>query len=703
MNRPLFASTLALAPVFLAIVACGAAPPAPMATPQVPSGAAPAPASGAPKPVAVSLESVGLDPKALDRNADACTDFYRFACGSWIDGTKIPDDKPGYFRSFSSISDRNEADVRQIVEDAAAGKIATPAGKKVGAYYAACMDVDAIEKAGLAPIAPLRKIVRAVHDDATLVAAVSSLHAAGVSAFFSYAEDQDYKSSQDTIGEIDQGGLGLPDRDFYLRDDDKSKELRKAYQALVETMGRDAGASASDARSMAVDVMRIETALAKIAKSNVERRDPKSLYHRIDRDGVLAAGKKFGWAAYLQARGQGAQKAINVTNPDYLAGLDAILGSEKPAALVHYLDWHVISALGLSAPKKLDDERFAFEKLLTGQDKQQERWKRCVASTQGALGELVAQPYLDKRFDRDSKAAAEQMIAGIRQAFGADLARIAWMDPRTKARAAAKLQTIAFQIGYPAKWRAYDFEVDPKNFGVDQLAATRWEVARHLGKIGKPLDKDDWFMSPTDVDAYADPQKALMVFPAGILQPPFFSKGFSPAVNLGAIGVVIGHELTHHFDDQGAQFTETGNLDNWWLPEDRAKFEAKGSCVADQYSAYETVPGVKLNGRLTLGENIADIGGVKMAYAAYRSARASAPETQVADGFTEDQQFFLAFGQAWCAAVRPEMARTLAEVDPHSSPRFRVNGAISDTPEFAAAFHCAEGAPMHPASACQVW
>jgi predicted metalloendopeptidase len=620
MNSALLAYPLAVVPVALAIAACGSAPPPAPAPPQAASSmASAAPAPAAPTPVVVTLESVGLDPKALDRTTDPCTDFYRFSCGSWIDSTKIPEDRPSYSRSFSSIADRNEADIRQIVEDAAAGKIATPAGKKVGAYYAACMDVDAIEKTGLAPIEPLRKLIRAVHDDATLGAAVAELHKAGVNVFFSYAEDQDYKNAQSTIGEIDQAGLGLPEKGFYVRDDDKSKDLRKAYQAYVEKMARLAGASAGDAKSTAADVLRIETALANISKSNVERRDPKSLYHRIDRDGVLAAGKTFPWAAYLDARGQGSQKEINVTNPDYLGGLDKILASEKPAALRHYLDWHALTSIGLAAPRQMDQERFAFNKLLSGQDRMRERWKRCIASTQAALGELVARPYLDRRFDGESKAAAEHMISGIRQAFGDDLAQITWMDPKTKARAATKLQAIAFQIGYPSKWRTYDFDVDAKNFGLDDLAATRWEVARHLGKIGKPIDKDDWTMSPSDVDAYADAQKALMVFPAGILQPPFFSKTFSPAVNLGAIGVVIGHELTHHFDDEGSQFTETGNMENWWLPEDQAKFEAKGSCVADQYSAYEPVPGVKLDGRLTLGENIADIGGLKMAFAAYRN------------------------------------------------------------------------------------
>ena len=651
----------------------------------------------------MTLESVGLDPSALDRKADACTDFYRFACGGWLDKNQIPPDKPVYSRSFSTIADRNDADLRAIVEDARAGKITTPAGKKVGAFYGACMDEAAIETAGTKALDPLRKVIAAVHDDKTLAVAVAALHDAGVNAFFSFAEAQDFKDAQKVIGQIDQEGLGLPDRDFYTRDDDTSKEIRKKYAEHVEKLSVLGGSSAKEAKAIALDVLRIETALAKVSKTNVERRDVPGLYNKIDRAGVLAKSTHFSWTTYFEARKSGAVNEINLTSVPFLVGLDAIVPGEKAEAIRRYLGWHLLTALTSALPKKIDDERFRFMQVLTGQPTQRARWKRCVGATDDSLGELLAQPYLDKRFGRDSKAAAEGMISAIRAVFAENLAALSWMDAATKKRAAAKLEAIAFQIGYPSKWKTYDFDIDAKGYAADLLAARRWDIARHLAKIGKPLDKTEWGMTPPQVDAYADPQKMLMVFPAGILQPPFFSKAFSPAVNLGAIGMVIGHELTHHFDDQGSQFTETGDVASWWSPEVKAKFDAKGTCVADQYSAYEAVPGVKLNGRFTLGENIADIGGVKMAYAAYHQMRKGAEETQVADGFSEDQQFFLAYGQVWCTLIRDELARTAAQTDEHSPPKFRINGALADVPEFGRAFACAEGTPMRPKTACEVW
>ena len=704
MARTALAGSLALLAVVAA--ACGAppdpvSPPAPLGSASARGASSAAPAG--PRPVAVTLESVGLDGAALDRKADPCANFYQFACGGWLAKTQIPADKPAYTRSFTSIADRNEADLRAIVEDARAGKIATPAGKKLGAFYGACVDDAGREAAGTKALAPLRKLIAAVHDEKTLATAVAALHDAGINAFFSFAETQDFKDAQKVIGEIDQAGLGLPDRDFYTRDDEKSKEILKKYGAHVEKLTALGGASAKEAKVIAEDVVRIETALAKISKTNVERRDVPNLYHKLDRTGVVAAAKHFPWVAYLEARKLGAVNDINVTSVPFLEGLDKLIPGEKPEALRRYLEWHLLDALSTALPKKLDEESFRFVQVITGQEKQRERWKRCVEYTDESLGELLAQPYLEKRFGKDSKAAAEDMIAAIRAVFGEGLAALPWMDAATKKRAASKLQAIAFQIGYPSKWKTYDFEVDEKSYAGALLAARKWDIARHLAKIGKPLDKTDWGMTPPQVNAYADPQKTLMVFPAGILQPPFFDKSFPPAVNLGGIGMVIGHELTHHFDDQGAEFTETGNVESWWTPEVKAKFDAKATCVAEQYSGYEVVPGVKLNGRLTLGENIADIGGVKMAYAAYRRMRAGATETQVADGFSEDQQFFLAYGQAWCTKTREELARTLAQVDPHSAPEFRINGASADVPQFAQAFSCAEGTPMHPKAACEVW
>jgi predicted metalloendopeptidase len=706
MNRPLLAASFVLGSVVA--VACGSPPDPvtpPPATSAVSGPVAPPPPAG-PKQVAVTLASVGLDANAIDKKADPCTDFYRFACGNWTDTTKIPADKPIYARGFSTIADRNEADLRQITEDARAGKISTPAGKKLGAFYGACMDEAAIEAGGTKALDPLRKVIRGVKDAKTLAIAVAALHDAGANVFFTFGATQDFKDAQRLIGEIDQAGLGLPDRDFYTRDDGKSKEILGKYEGHVTALSELGGHAAKETKTIAADVLRIETALAKVSQTNVQRRDVPAQYHKIDRDGVLGRSKSFAWTDYLAARSKGTTKDvkdINVTSLAFLDGLDAIVKTEKPEAIRRYLEWHLLSAYATTLGKKIDDERFRFVQVLTGQEKQRDRWKRCVEATDDAVGELLAQPFVEKRFDAESKAAAEQMIGALRAAFDENLAHLAWMDEPTKKKAYSKLKAIAFQIGYPVKWKSYEFDIDPKAYAQSSMAARQWDTARRLAKIGKPLDKNDWEMTPPQVNAYADPQKALMVFPAGILQPPFFSKAFSPAVNLGGIGMIIGHELTHHFDDQGAEFSETGNVEMWWSPDVKKKFDDKATCVADQYSAYEVMPGVKLDGRLTLGENIADVGGVKMAFAAYKRLRVNAAETQVADGFTEDQQFFLAYGQGWCTVVKDELARTLAQTDPHSAPRFRVNGAVSDVSMFAEAFHCAAGTTMRPKNACEVW
>ncbi len=376
---------------------------------------------------------------------------------------------------------------------------------------------------------------------------------------------------------------------------------------------------------------------------------------------------------------------------------------EKPAAWRNYLTWYVVHDTAQLLPKAFVDESFAFESSLTGQKQQRARWKRCVQATDKALGELVAQPFLKDHFTPDSKAATDSYVQEIARTFGEEVQKIDWMDAATKARASEKLKAMAYLIGYPKKWKTYDFDVSPQSYLQDSLAASAWELKRELGKVGQPLDREEWQMTPPTVNAYYDAQMNHMVFPAGILQPPFYNPKASVAVNLGGMGMVVGHELTHGFDDQGSQFDAQGNLANWWTEQDNSRFHTKTACVADQYGQYETVPGVKLNGKLTLGENIADGGGVKLAFYAYRAMRKGAPEVVKADGFTEDQQFFLGVGQAWCYKQSDELARLRAQTDPHSPARFRVDGSLADLPEFAAAFSCAAGTPMHPANACSVW
>jgi predicted metalloendopeptidase len=700
MLRP----TAALSALLVLAAACEPAPEAPPPATPPPPEPPPAQTAPAPKVTEASLESVGLESAALDRTADPCQDFYQFACGGWIQNTQIPADKALWNRSFSVIAEQNEKIIKSILDDAAAGKGGDdPVTKKIGAFYGACMDEAAIEAAKTKPLEPILKTIKKVKDSKTLSAAVTELHKHQIWPLFDFSDTQDAKDATQVIAEIDQRGLGLPDRDYYLKDDAKSKDISAKYATFVENMMKHAGWSAKAAKTAMEDVLRIETALAQASKTRVERRDPTTMYNRLDRGGVEKAAPHFAWGEYFKGVGIPDVKAINVTAPKFVEAFDALIEKEKPAAWQSYLAWHAVRALAPTLPKVFVDEAFAFESSLTGQKEQRARWKRCVDATEGALGEQVAQPFLKQKFAPESKEATERYVHEVAAAFEKEVDTLDWMDAATKAKAKEKLKAMAYLIGYPKKWKSYDFEVKPKSYLENALAARGWELKRELGKVGKPLDREEWVMTPPTVNAYYSQQKNHMVFPAGILQPPFFNPKANVAVNLGAMGMVVGHELTHGFDDKGSQFDAKGNLENWWTKDDESKFKAKTDCVSEQYSQYETIPGVHVNGKLTLGENIADSGGVKLAFAAYRAMRKDAPEVVKAGGFTEDQQFFLSVGQAWCFKATDEVLRLRAQTDTHSPPRFRVNGTLANSPEFAQAFSCQEGTPMHRKNACSVW
>jgi putative endopeptidase len=698
--------TFALAFAALSTSACGPAssgpPPASGAAAAAPTSAA-APAPAALPVVETTLESVGLDGLALDRSADPCQDFYQFACGGWLAKTEIPGDEAAWMRSFSEIDKRNEAELRRILEEAAKPGDRDPISKKLGAYYGACMDEASVEAAGAKPIQPLLAKARKVKDVKDVVALVTELHTHRIWALFDIASSQDAKDATRVVATLDQNGLGLPDRDYYVKDDEKSQSLRKTYREHVARAMRLTGQTEAAAKASADDVMQVETELAKISKTRVERRDPKTMYNKVDRATLAKTAPDFPWDAYFQGVGRPDLKEVILTSVPFFDGLGKLVKTLKPAAWQSYFAWHVVRATTPLLPKAFVDEGFAMQSSLTGQKDQRPRWKRCVDATDAALGELLAQPFIQSSFPGDSKKAAEQMVHEIGKAFGREVRSLDWMDEPTKQRALAKLDAMAYLIGYPDKWKTYDFEIDAKAYAKNTLASRAYETKRDLAKIDKPLDRNEWQMSPPTVNAYYDPQRNHMVFPAGILQPPFYSVKSSVAVNLGSIGMVVGHELTHGFDDEGAQFDAKGNLEDWWAPPVNASFKAKTGCVDAQYSGYEALPGMKLNGKLTLGENIADLGGVKLAFQAYRAMRAGATDTTVAGGFTEDQQFFLAQGQAWCGKMRDEAMRLMVQVNPHSPPRFRVNGPLADTPEFAEAFKCAPGTPMRPAKACSVW
>jgi putative endopeptidase len=685
------------------LAACGASSkstPAPTADTgggQVSTPGGPAPDAEA---VQVTLADVGLEAASLDRNANACEDFYQFACGGWLAANPIPADKARWGR-FSEVGENNEKALHEILEDARSGKSTDAAMTKLGAYYGSCMDEKAVEKAGLSGIKPLLDAAAKVKDAKSLDAAIVLFHRSAVYPVFNWASFGDFADSKTNALYLDTGGLGLPDRDYYVKDEfkDKVTAYREHLVRLFGLLGKNKAA----ATRAADDVLAVETELAKVTKTGVERRDLPKLYNPTDLAGLAAQSPGFPWQSYFTQLGHPGLPKIVVTTPDHVKAFATLRTSLKPAQWQAYLTARVVDDTANALPKKFDQEAFALAKALTGVEQQRDRWKRCVDATSLAMPELLGQPYVARKFPGASKTAATDMVKAIAKAMGEQIAVLDWMSDKTKAAAKDKLVRLEAMIGYPDTWKTYDFEVSPANFAKNVLAAQAFEAKRQLLKAGKPVDRTEWGMPAFIVNAYYDPTNNLTALPAGILQPPFFGAERSIAANLGGIGMVVGHELTHGFDDQGSQFDAVGNMKNWWQPADLTKFQERGTCVAEQYSTFEALPGKKVNGQLTLGENIADLGGVKMAFQAYRSLRNGADKTYVADGFSEDQQFFIAVAQAWCSQDRPDEIQRRLTADVHAPPKFRVYGALRNLPVFAEAFSCAEGTPMNPTNACHVW
>jgi endothelin-converting enzyme/putative endopeptidase len=653
-----------------------------------------------------------LDVSAMDRNVDPCVDFYTYSCGGWIKKNPIPPDQSSW-ATYSKLEDENRAQLKAILEEAAKASgarnaVAHDVTQKIGDYYASCMDEAAIEKLGAQPLLPALNRIAALKSKQDLAEYVATAQfppsLEGGGTLFTFRSDQDYKDSAQVIAEADQGGLGLPDRDYYLKDDAKSEELRKAYLAHVAKMFELLGDKPADAVTEAASVMRIETALAKGQMTRVERRDPPNLYHKMSVEELQKLTPAFVWNTFFTRTGVGSLGSLNVVTPDYFRLMSEEIEKESLADWKTYLRWHAAhdAAADLSAP--FVKENFSFYgKTLRGREELPPRWKRCTNDVDNNLGEALGQAYVAKYFSPEAKQAALKIVKEIEAAMQSEIQALPWMGAATKEQALTKLHAIANKIGYPDTWRDYSSLEIVRGDEIGNSERAAWfEFRRWLAKIGKPVDRKEWDMTPPTVNADYDPQRNDINFPAGILQPPLFSALSDAAPNYGDTGATMGHELTHAFDDEGSQFDAQGNLRNWWTDADRKEFEQRAQCVVDQYSGYTIIDDIKINGKLTNGEDLADLGGTLLAYLAWKEDTKD-QKLQPLDGLTPEQRFFVAYGQSWCTNERDENKRLRATVDPHSPEKYRTNGVVANMTEFRAAFHCKPGQPMVRENACRVW
>jgi putative endopeptidase len=645
-----------------------------------------------------------FDSKALDASVSPCNNFYKYACGTWLKNNPIPSDQSAWGR-FSELDLRNREVLKDILEKAAAGTAAVSAtAKQMGDYYASCIDEKGIEAQGAKPLQEELARIRAVKDMTGLAEEVARLHSIGANPFFGFGSGQDFKDSTEVIAQADQSGLGLPERDYYLKADAKSVELRQKYVAHIEKMFQLVGETPERSKAAAQAVMSIETALAKGSQDVVTRRDPKTQYHRITVEEFKKLDARFAWAKYLDMIQSPKFATLNVVAPDFFKAMDGVLGTASMSDLQDYLVWHYAHTEAHLLSTAFVTENFDFfRKTLTGAKEQQPRWKRCVAYADGDLGEALGRLFVERTFPPDAKTRTLKMVNAIEAALGQDIEKLDWMTPETKIKAMEKLHAITNKIGYPDHFRDYsNVKIVRGDLPGNSERATQFEFKRQLDKIGKPLDRLEWQMTPPTVNAYYDPQMNNINFPAGILQPPFFDEKLDDAVNFGAIGAVIGHELTHGFDDEGRQFDAQGNLKDWWTPKDADAFETRVQCIIDEYSTFTAVDDLKVNGKLTLGENTADNGGMRIAHMALMTVLGNRLPPKI-DGLTAAQRFFLGWGQIWCENDRPELTRLLTQTNPHAPSETRVNGVVSNMPQFQDAFGCKEGQPMVRAKACRVW
>jgi len=658
------------------------------------------------KPVTALPYTPSLDLPSMDKSADPCVDFYQYTCGGWMKNNPIPADQAAW-SVYGKLTVDNQRFLWGILDDLAkktSGR--TPTQQKIGDYFGACMDVAAVEKLGANPLKPGLAEINALKDKKDLAALLAREHMSTASdgLLFGAGANQDFADSSQIIAFLVAGGLGLPDRDYYTKTDAKSEEIRQKYVAHVGRMLELIGDAPDAAAKEAQAIMRIETALAKASLTRVEQRDPHNLFHKMDLKQVKALTPSFDWDAYLKTAGAAGVNTFNVTEPKFYQEMEKQIESNSLDDLKTYLRWHLASASAPYLSSKFVQANFDFySHTLRGVEQLPPRWKRCVRLTDGQLGEALGQEFVNRAFGQETKQRTLEMTKQIEQAMQEDIEQLAWMGPETKKQALEKLHAVVNKIGYPDKWRDYSsVEVRRNDFLGNVHRATVFESKRQLAKIGKPLDRGEWQMTPPTVNAYYDPQMNDINFPAGVLQPPLYDPKMDDAPNYGNTGGTIGHELTHGFDDQGRQFDAKGNLRDWWTKEDGEQFEKRAQCIVDQYAQYTIVDDTKINSKLTEGEDVADLGGLILAYMAWQM-ETKGKQLETRDGFTPGQRFFIGYAQWACENQRPENLRANAITNEHSPGKYRVNGLVVNMPEFQQAFGCKAGQPMVRENRCRVW